>query len=246
MTTIVAVQAAGREATEARLELLHGFALTRGGEPACVPMAAQRLLAFLALQERPVHRLFVAGNLWTDASEERATGALRTTLWRLGLAACGIVRAGGHTLGLSPEVVVDLRDASASARRIIDLAPSKSAEDARLLRSVGDLLPEWYDDWVLIERERFRQLRLHALESLCGTLTIERRFAEAADVGLAAVAGDLLRESAHRALIAVYLAEGNAGEALRQYETFRRLLLVELGLVPSPLMESLVDPVRVS
>ena len=64
--------------------------------------------------------------------------------------------------------------------------------------------------------------------------------------GLAAVAGEPLRESAHRALITAYLAEGNRSEALRQYRFFRHLLADELGLEPSPLMESLVDPVRIS
>ena len=36
---------------------------------------------------------------------------------------------------------------------------------------MGELLPDWYDDWVLLERERFRQLRLHALDALCDDLT---------------------------------------------------------------------------
>lgn len=41
----------------------------------------------------------------------------------------------------------------------------------------------------------------------------------------------------------MHLAEGNAGEALWQYDTFRRLLHAELGLPPSPAMRRLVDDV---
>ena len=56
--------------------------------------------------------------------------------------------------------------------------------------------------------------------------------------------GEPLRESAHRALIRVHLAEGNAGEALRQYDLYAGMLWRQLGLGPSPLIEELVRPLR--
>ena len=55
-----------------------------------------------------------------------------------------------------------------------------------------------------------------------------------------ALVGEPLRESAHRALVAFHLAEGNAAEALRQFRLCRRLLLEQLGVEPSPLMLELV------
>jgi DNA-binding SARP family transcriptional activator len=113
-------------------------------------------------------------------------------------------------------------------------------EPPAALLARGEILPDWYDDWLVIERERFRQLRVHALERLCDRLTAAGRFAEAVDAGLAAVESEPLRESAHRALIRTHLAEGNACEALRQYRAFRELLRRELGLRPSELMEALV------
>ena len=60
------------------------------------------------------------------------------------------------------------------------------------------------------------------------------------EAALAVIATDPLRESAHRALIRVHLAEGNIGEALRQYAFFRRLSTQLLGLDPSPEMEQLI------
>ena len=71
-------------------------------------------------------------------------------------------------------------------------------------------------------------------------LTGAGRLKEALDVGLAAVAGEPLRESAQRALVRVHLAEGNVGEAIRQYRLYRRLLSEQLGIEPSRLMEDLV------
>ena len=107
----------------------------------------------------------------------------------------------------------------------------------------GDLLPDWYDDWVLIERERLRQLRLHALEALAIRRLEAGRHGEAAGAALSAVSIEPLRESAQRVLIRVHLAEGNVGEAMRQYRSYKELILEELGLAPSEQIESLMRPI---
>lgn len=102
------------------------------------------------------------------------------------------------------------------------------------------LLPDWYDDWVTVERERFRQLRLHALEALAARYVELGRFAEAVEMAQLAVTAEPIRESAHRVLIEAHLPEGNTGEALRQYHLFRELLNEELGLSPSPRIRELL------
>ena len=228
-----------------RLGLLHGFEVRLAGRPLELPLSAQRLVAFLALHERPLQRLYVAGCLWLESSEEHANASLRTTLWRLGRQGYPLVEASGNQVALASSVEVDLHEVRAQARRV--LRPELSTpDDVDDLCVAGELLPDWYDDWVLIERERFRQLRLHALDALCEELTAAGRYAAAVEAGHAAVAAEPLRESAHRLLVAAYLAEGNAGEALRQYRFFRDLLRHALDLEPSPQMEVLVAllPVR--
>ncbi|MCX2946940.1 AfsR/SARP family transcriptional regulator [Lentzea sp. NEAU-D7] len=59
---------------------------------------------------------------------------------------------------------------------------------------------------------------------------------------LAAVQTDPLRESAHRTLVQLHLADGNPAQALRQYQTYRALLRAELGLEPSPHIHDLMRP----
>jgi DNA-binding SARP family transcriptional activator len=117
---------------------------------------------------------------------------------------------------------------------------------AARLELSAELLPTWYDDddWLLVERERFHQLRLHALEALCQRLTAAGRYGQAVDAGLAAVAAEPLRESAQRTLIKAHLAEGNYGEANRQYELCRHLLAEELGVQPSNALRELVSQQR--
>jgi DNA-binding SARP family transcriptional activator len=223
------------------LTLLGSFGLSLDGEPVALPMSAQRVLAFVALHRRPLQRPYVAASLWLDSPEDRAFASLRSALWRLGRHGRPIVQPQAQMLALAGDVEVDLCDAEAEARRVLDgteAAPSSSQVSALS----DDVLPDWYEDWIVLERERYRQLRLRALDALCERLTTADRLAEALEAGLAAVAGEPLRESAHRAVIRVHLAEGNIGEALRQYNLCRRLLREQLGVEPSKWMQELIGP----
>jgi DNA-binding SARP family transcriptional activator len=241
--SIAAPRAPATETDPTSLSLVGAFELRSGGRNLAVPPRAQRLLAFVALHERPLLRPYVAGTLWTDASEERAAGSLRSSLWLLHRLSDRLVVASSTHVGLGPDVDVDIRRAYDFADRVLsgdDPDPSSLPRDLTL---DGELLPDWYDDWLMLERERFRQLRLHALEALAERLIACRRPREALRAAVAAVRAEPLRESAHRTLIRVHLAEGNACEALRQYRLCRRLLDQQLGLEPSSELDALVRDV---
>lgn len=216
------------------LSLLQRFDLTSQGQPIWLPLVAQRLIAFLALHDRPQSRMHVAGVLWPEADDHHASANLRSTLWRISRIGLPLLASADGSLRLRPDIAVDVRDAYSLARRLVDRASAPcdpTLESSSSLRE--DLLPDWYEDWVLIERERFRQMRLHALEALCYRLADAGSMAQAIEAGLAAVAGEPLRESAHRALITVHLQEGNRVEALRQFTACRNILRDELGVEPS-------------
>jgi len=215
------------------VKLLHSFELRHGSTRVLLPPGAQRLLAFLALDGGTLTRAYVAGSLWIDSSQEAAHANLRTALWRLRRVSCPLVDSTATHLSLAPGVIVDLHSAREAARHAACAGPDFGEEQLERVLSAGELLPDWYDDWLVIGREQFRQARLHALEALCGSLTRAGHFGKAIEVGLAAVAGEPLRESAHRAVMRAHLAEGNRHEAARQYELCRRAL-APLGLAPSP------------
>jgi DNA-binding SARP family transcriptional activator len=223
-----------------RVELLRGFGLRHDGEPVELPLASQRVVAFLALQQRPVQRVFVAGTLFLDSAEERANARLRTALWRMRRPGCPVVSATSTHLSLTAGTSVDVRESRDRARHIVAGSSPPTDSDVYDLSASGELLPDWYDDWVLLQRERFRQLRLHALEALCRELAAAGRYAQATDAGLAAVEIEPLRESAHRVLIEAYLREGNTCDAIRQYRLFCDLLRRELGLAPSQRIRDLL------
>ena len=222
-----------------RISMLGGFEVSRAGGVIALPLAAQRVLAFVALQERPVQRAYVAGRLWLDASERRANASLRTSLWRVHVRAGDLLAATTTHLSLGQAVRVDLHDVLRCAQHVLRDTDARTLDDLARLVDAGDLLPDWYDEWLVFERERVRLLRLLALEALCDRFSRAGWHAEATQAGLAAVAAEPLRESAHRALMRAHLADGNPGEAIRQYRILATLLHRELGLHPSPEMRAL-------
>jgi DNA-binding SARP family transcriptional activator len=230
----------------ARVVLLGGFEFRLDG--VLVPLATgeQRLIGLLAVRDRPQTRATVASTLWPDGSDQRAAANLRTTLWRLRRMRQPVVRTNGRYVALDEGLEVDVSRLFAQARRLTGSHPELDESDMRAETLVGDLLPDWDEEWLLFERERIRQLSVHALEALCERLTRDGRLAEAVDVGQVAVAAEPLRESAHARLIAAHLAEGNVAEAVRQYQLLKALLLDGIGVEPSQQLGQLVTSVTVS
>lgn len=226
--------------------LLDGFAVHLGrpaGLVAELPRGAQRLVAHLCLSRRPP-RAAVAGWLWPDVPEDHAHGSLRSALWRLQKGAPGLVEVTGSSLALAEGVRVDVRELADWARRVRDPQCCLDEVGVPDCSVRGDLLPGWYDDWVLLERERIRQLRMHALELVAVRLADVGRHGEALQAAYAAVRAEPLRESAQRTVMRVHLAEGNVVEALRVYEDFRAMLAGELGVEPSAQIVRLLQGLR--
>ena len=228
----------------ARVALLDGFALELAdhahGSSDVLPRGAQRLVAHLGLTRRPA-RTAIAGQLWPDVPEVHAHGSLRSALWRVQKIAPGLIRVAGDSLALAAGVHVDVRELTTWAERVSDPGTSVEDLDASDVVLRGELLPGWYDDWVLLDRERLRQLRMHALEVLADRLARAHRYGDAVQAAYSAVRGEPLRESAHRAVVRVHLAEGNLVEAVRAYEAFCSLLADELGVAPTRQMIDLVS-----
>jgi DNA-binding SARP family transcriptional activator len=207
---------------------------------------SQRLLVYLAVLGGRIDRRVAAGGLWPIGNDERAGGNLRTALWRLRASGIDLVEGDRCSVWLRPSTVIDLRVVSGWAARLIEgRAGADDLVPARWSTGGMDLLPGWYDDWVIIERERFRQRLLHGLEALSRYLAQDGRHAEAVEVAMTTVAADPLRESAQRVLVEAHLAEGNVVEARRAYGVYRDVLARQLQVRPGAALTSLVWPSQV-
>jgi DNA-binding SARP family transcriptional activator/glycosyltransferase involved in cell wall biosynthesis len=226
-----------------RLTLLGGFSLCVGRDIIPLSHAPQRLLALLALHGGELRRGYVAGLLWGDSTEARASGCLRSALWKLRGVGLRVITTHGDSLALSRDVDTDIEHVTNLARSVV--AGGIGEETFALLDPCfsGELLPGWHDEWVVDARERHRQLSLYALELLCEHLTGIGRYGAAVLAGMAAVNREPLRESAHRTLMKVHLAEGNAGEAIRQYRQYEAIAARDLGVGPSARMRLLLSEI---
>lgn len=228
------------------LRLLDGFELHAAGQPRSLPSNAQRVLAYLALRGRTQARATMAGRLWEEVPQDCALASLRTALWRIRQIHVGIVSSTHSTITLNRRVTVDLEAAMAQARWLGSDDKSLDGFDWRPDLLGCDLLPDWDEDWVTLERERIRQARLHSLDELCRRLRLLGRYAEAIDIGHQAVSAEPLRESAQTALIRAHLAEGNLVEARRQYVSYAELIQSELGVSPSDELRGLLPRTSVA
>jgi len=224
-----------RGAGAVKLQLLGNFAVLVAGSAVAVPPAGQRVLARLALGGGTATRSAVAGTLWPDHTQARAQANLRGAVWRMPAAVRRRLVLGPSTVALGDGWDVDVADAERLARGLPAPEPETSAERFR-----HDLLPDWDEPWLLVERERYRQLRLHALEDLAEAELASGCPLGAVDRALLAVTAEPLRESAQALLLRGHLAAGNRAAARAGYDAFRALLAAELGVAPSAELSALV------
>ncbi|WP_191278077.1 AfsR/SARP family transcriptional regulator [Nocardioides flavus (ex Wang et al. 2016)] len=210
-----------------------------------VPEGSQRLLVLVALRGGRVDRRRVAGSLWPNGSDDRAAGNLRSAMWRLRSAGLDLLSNEHGVVTLRERVDVDVHAVASWADRLVR---GTHTDDDLVLEGrpldPDDVLPGWYDDWVIFERERLRQRVLHGLEALSTLLREQGRCAEAVEAALCAVHLEPLRESGQRALLLAHLAEGNQVEAHRALDTYARLLRNELGLRTSAELQALLRAPR--
>ena len=193
---------------------------------------ARRTLAYLAVKGPVVQRSLMSMELWPSILDSRARANLRRAIWQ---APAGWIRSTSWEVALDAEVDV------AEARQVADRALASVLLDAREVDLLTrDLLPGWYDEWLVDAQDAYHLVRVQGLEETCRTATRERQYGLATRAGLAAVSAEPLRQSAVVALIEAHLQEGNSYEALRRYEHHRDLVRDELGVEPNAEVSALV------
>lgn len=244
MAIVVAASPRGRRVDtgifrRSSLRLFSEFQLLVDGRTIRLPHSVERIVAFLAMNRIPVNRARLAAALWPDVADHRANGDLRSALWRL-RRLTGVIDESDSRLALAPDVDVDTADMTDLSEALIS-EPSKPALDrlSDLVRA-DEILPGWDEEWLIVERERYRIQRLRALERSAEALLAVDDHLGALDAAMASVATEPYRETAHRLVIQIHMAEGNKAEALRAYHGYRSLVADELGIEPSPMMIELV------
>lgn len=204
--------------------------------PLIVRPRAQRLLAYLLLHRQwPVARGRLAFTLWPDVPEPQSLATLRRALSELRSALAAIDQHGAWlvvtdtSLHWNPEAPCWL-DIDAFAQAVRDATPAALHQAIELY--AGDLLADWEDEWIAVERERLRQLQTTALRRLIDHHRALGGYETALDLAHRALAHDPLSEAHHRDLIALLYETGDRSAALAAYDRLSDLLDSELGVEP--------------
>jgi DNA-binding SARP family transcriptional activator len=205
-----------------RLELLGGATLRGIGLRHSLERKTAALLALLAL-EGEITRSKIAGMLWSDTDEERARGNLRQCLHRLKKLIGSDLINPGERMSLNAKLEVDTL--TLESRAFL-------GDDTGLIAVRGEILegldfedcPE-LDDWLLVQRERWRTARVGAYRRALQHLDASQALEWAQEwVNL-----EPLSEEAHRAVARVYFKRGNRALALQTILDLQSLLERELG-----------------
>jgi DNA-binding SARP family transcriptional activator len=218
-----------------QLQVVRGPDILLGGARLPIPAGAERLTVLIALRGS-TRRRTVATLLWPNADPQRRAGNLRSAVWRLRSAHLDLIAEVDGRLSIRPDVRVDVRaldPATGGGQHRQDGDAASESASLQLLVDATNLLPGWYDEWLVADRERIRALALDALDRRSRRLSRSGSWAEAIDAALVAVTCDPLRESSQVALLHAYLGEGNVVEARRAYQAYRVQLGTEVGIDPS-------------
>ena len=206
---------------------------------------AKTLLAYLLLhRSAPQTRQHVAFVLFSNSTEIQARTNLRGLLRELRHAlpdADRFVDTEGQNIQWRADApcvmdAAEFEQAVAQAEQEVgskNILLQRAALERAVERYRGELLPGYYEDWVLVERERLQQVYCDALAHLAGLLEAERNFRAALGVGQRLLRQDDLREDTYRLLMRLHALNGDRAAVARVFEQCVSKLRDNLGVEPS-------------
>lgn len=228
--------------------LLGRFEVKYGAEVILITSRpSQSLFAFLILNAGIPHRReMLAQMFWPDSPEKTARQNLRHSLWRI-----------RKTLPTDLEIEYILADDisitfNTSAEYCLDAAVLKTAELCKTadgLLSIlsvyqGELLPGFYEDWVILERNYVDYVFEHNMARLLSMLESESRWLDILDWGERWLSFGQRPEPAYRALMCAHTELGERPKVVDTYERCVRSL-GEIELEPSEQTRNLYERLKI-
>ncbi|HEX9076869.1 MAG TPA: BTAD domain-containing putative transcriptional regulator, partial [Anaerolineae bacterium] len=235
----MARRAASRPSGVLGVFLLGAFRVERDSHPLHLTHRKVELLfAYLILHPQEHSREKLAALFWGDSSDIHARHSFRTALTAIRKAfGDKILLADRTTVQINPAYPIWV-DAVEFERTVegapsAESAPSAQGDPSALDLYQGDLLADFYDDWILPEREHYRDLYLTALLRLVQEMRALSEYERAIAYAQRVLASEPTNERAHQHLIFCYVALGNRTAALKQYAECVRILRDDLAVEPT-------------
>ncbi len=215
------------------IRLLGQFDLRSEGRPVQIhSRPAQLLFAYLVLRAGAQHRREkLAGLIWPDMPEERARRNLRNALWR-------VRKAIGNQYILADRLSVGFNRANP---HWIDCAILRASRDASSLDELAaavslyqdELLPGFYDEWLILDRKELQTIYDRRIGHLLGRLEAEVRWEDVTRWAEHWIAHGGSLEPAFRAMMRAKFELGDIAGVAATYRRCVERLEEELGVAPS-------------
>jgi WD40 repeat protein/DNA-binding SARP family transcriptional activator len=232
------------------IRLLGQFDVRLGGAPVDIPSRpAQSLLAYLLLNPGIAHRRErLAGLLWPDATDANSRGYLRKALWHLRKALPDSA-SNGRGYWQIDEIAIAF---NARAEYWLDTAALEAKAEgggleAQMQRAAvyrGELLPGFYDEWAVLERERLQALFEQQMSQLLEGLIAAGLWPAVLEWGERWIALGGAPEPAYRALMAAHGSRGDLASMAAVYQRCVEGLARELGVEPSAQTQAIYAQLR--
>jgi len=232
-----------------QVRLLGQFDVRAEGQRVLLPSRfGQSLFAFLILNAgTPYRREKLAGLLWPESPEDTARKSLRTELWRIRKAlnahpnlSSNLIAAEELKVWFDPkgDYWLDVRaleqdNGDNSTHELAESGMFSSRLMTALKLYTGELLPGFYDDWVLLERERVQAVFERKMALLLDQLVREQQWNAVLEWGERWIALGQTPEPAYRALMIAHGARGDPAKVALVYDRCAEALRNELGVEPS-------------
>jgi predicted ATPase/DNA-binding SARP family transcriptional activator len=238
--------------------LFGAFRLELNALPVFLPTRKiESFLAYLILHPEPHTREKLAALCWGDVSDVQARASLRTALAAIRKhisAHLLITNRQSIQINSAYPMWVDVFAFEKGIKSKLKESEwelttngfqSKVNELQRAISLYqGDLLSDFYDDWIFPGREYYRSLYIDTLLGLAQEMRSHSEYEHAIEFAQKVLASDPANERAHQHLMFCYLANGDRSAALKQYDVCQRALREELAVDPLPETTALYQWIR--
>ncbi|MCB0121868.1 MAG: tetratricopeptide repeat protein [Caldilineaceae bacterium] len=219
---------------------------------------ARALLVYLAVTNRQHSRSHLIDLLWTDLPESDARRNLRVVLTKLRQAIGPRLETTRTHVALAADALhrVDVTAFVAAESLLLTAAEPWTDSTVNTIAVAfalyqGDFLAglevphaPGFEEWMLLERERYRQLAFQYGERLAHHYEGVNEEHNAIDLCRRLLAIEPWQETIHRRLMTLLARTGQPTAALQQYEQCRRLLADELAVEPEGATKALYERIR--
>src|SRR5258708_3436706 len=205
------------------------------------------LLYYVAAHNTPLTRDHLLNVFWAGYDPTEAKPLFRTVLYEIRKQVNTVLTVVGDNIVLDSETWVDTHEFEALLH---NSRPTSEMFSSAIALYRGDFLNDFllpdcpeFNEWVDRRRQHYRGLMVSALTAFSRHLEITGNYSKGLEVIQHALTFEPLQENVQCICMRLYYLNGDRAGAVRQYDSFCKLLDGEMGIPPMPETRALYDAI---